>query len=346
MKRRTFISLAAAGAALSSFPQNIHSSPVSNSTIKPFALKSGDTIGVIAPGTAVSDPDDIAKAKEAADLLCIKIKFGRYVTQGSGYKSRTVKERLEDLHSMFLDVSIKGIICIRGGYGCGQLIDQIDYSLIRANPKVFVGYSDITALHLAIQKKSNMVTFHGPMMVSSLTKYSQAYLQKAIFSPNPIGSFSNPTNEAGIRNSHPLRVINSGKSTGKLTGGNLSLISSLMGTPYEIDTEGKILFIEDVGEEPYRIDRMLNQLKLAGKLQKAAGIIVGECSDCEYKQAGSVWDESLGEIIDRYFANLKCPVIYGLMIGHTSDQITIPLGVEAELDADNKTITIKENGVV
>lgn len=314
---------------------------------KPKAIKAGDCIGVIAPGTAVTDPDEISRAKEALDYFGLKMKLGKYVLHGNGYKSRSIKERLEDLHSMFTDQEVNAVIAIRGGYGSAQLLDGINYDLIHEHPKIFLGYSDITAMHLAINKIAKIVTFHGPVLLSTFNDYTIKYFRKAVFETNPIGEVKNSTVKNAFREDFPVRMISGGKCGGKLVGGNLSLISATLGTPYEIDTKGKILFIEDVGEQPYRIDRMLTQLRLAGKLKDAVGIVVGYCKDCDYEglKPSRVWDYSLGEILDEILSPLKIPVISGLTFGHTSNQITLPLGVEAVLDADNKSLMITEAGV-
>jgi muramoyltetrapeptide carboxypeptidase len=343
MERRKFLGTTALALALSgSISKLLSFQQTKGGLIKPPVLKPGDTIGIIAPGTAVSDPEDLAQVKEVAKYFNLKYIIGKYVESGSGYKTRKVAERLDDLHSMFKSPDISAVICIRGGHGSAHLLDGIDYDLIRKNPKIFIGYSDITAMHLAIQKHAGIVTFHGPMMLSTFTKYTIGYFQKAMFSPLPIGELNNPPSGDGVHNPAQLRVIVPGKATGKTTGGNLSLITSLIGTPYEIDTKDKIFFVEDVGEEPYRIDRMMMQLKLSGKLDAVAGIVIGKCEDCNYSKPSRVWDDSLGEVFNKIFENFKKPVIYGLMFGHTADQLTIPLGVEASIDTDNLSISINE----
>lgn len=301
---------------------------------------------MVAPGTAVSNPDDIALVAELADYLGLKLKFGSYVRKGSGYKSRTSEERVEDIHRMFSDTEVKAVFCIRGGYGSPQLLDRLDYDLIRSNPKIFLGYSDITALHLAINKFSGLVTFHGPVMLSSFSKYTFDHFYKALFDTTPVGTIRNSDAKNFLREAFPVRTIRPGKAKGRLTGGNLSLISALMGTPYEIETAGRIVCIEDVDEEPFRIDRMLTQLSLAGKLSAAAGIAFGRCSGCEVKDSSQTWDYSLGEVLDNILGKLDIPVFYGLNFGHTSEQATLPFGVEAEIDADEGVITVTEAGVV
>ena len=347
MKRRNFIQAISAVAISTSIPKIAFSQKPNFKMIKPRALHDGDTIGVIAPATAVSDPDDIQRVIETAKYFNLKIKFGKNVVKGNGYKSRTINERLDDLHSMFNDDNVKAIFCIRGGYGSAQLLDKIDYELIKQNPKIFIGYSDITAMHIAINKFSNLITFHGPVLLSSFTDYTIDYFKKALFTSEPIGEIQNPISTVGLRNSFPLRTIKKGTAKGSLIGGNLTLISTNMGTPYEIETKNKILFLEDVGEEPYRIDRMLNQLKLSGKLHSSAAVVFGVCKGCNYNglDTSRVWDSSLGEILDFYLAGLNIPVVYGYLIGHTSNQITIPIGVNAVLDAENQKFEIIEAGV-
>lgn len=316
--------------------------------IKPRALRAGDTVGVIAPGTAVPDPDRLALVEPTLKFFGLRAKLGKYVAAGSGHVTRTVAERLDDLHAMFRDPEVQAVFCIRGGYGSMQLLDQIDYDLVRRHPKVFLGYSDITALHLAFNRHADLVTFHGPIVLSSFTDYTQRSFRQALFDTRPAGKLTNPTERNQLRPEHPLRTIRAGTATGQLVGGNLSLVTSLMGTPYEIETRGRILFLEDVGEEPYRIDRMLTQLRLAGKLDQAAGIVFGECSECapnDYKPSFA-WDSTLGEVLDRILGSTRVPVFTGLTIGHTDDQLTLPLGVNATLNADEKTLELKEAGVM
>ena len=206
-----------------------------------------------------------------------------------------------------------------------------------------MGYSDITALHIAINKKAGLITFHGPVVLSKFTDYTQKYFRKAIFEPPPIGIVTNPPEANLLRPAHMLRTVRPGRASGTLIGGNLTLISTTMGTPYEIETTGRILFIEDVGEEPYRIDRMLTQLRLAGKLDAAAGIIWGECSECQPNDYKPSFQStlSLGEIVDNILGGLKIPVLSGLTIGHTDDQVTLPEGGMATLDADKQQLNVQ-----
>ena len=248
---------------------------------------------------------------------------------------------------MFRDPEVAAVMPIAGGYGTPQLLDRLDYDLIRRNPKIFVGYSDITALHLAIHQKTGLVTFHGPNVDSRFTDYTIEVYRRALFETAPLGALGNPRESNAMRPQHPLRAVRPGRATGRLLGGNLTLISTTMGTPWEIDTRGAILLLEDVGEEPYRIDRMLTQLRLAGKLQQAAGIVFGECVECtpsEYKPFVAA-GFSLGEVLDAVLGDLPIPVLFGLTFGHTADQLTLPLGIRATLDADKGTLTVEENAV-
>ncbi len=348
MQRRNF--LVGLGAAAIAKPllnsTELTAKDKGDNIIKAPALKKGDTIGVIAPGSAVNSPDDYLLAEELADYLGLKIRYAKNVKSGSGYKTRSIAERVDDIHEMFSDKNIAGVFSLRGGYGSGQLLDYIAFGIIKKNPKVFLGYSDITALHIAINKITGLVTFHGPVMLSAFSELTAESLKKAIFSNKAIGTLANSNEKEPVRRHHHQRTIRSGKAKGRLIGGNLSLITSLMGTRYEINTRNKILFIEDVGEPPYRIDRMLTQLKTAGKLQKAAGILIGKCEDCKPGLSASTWDLSLGEVLDNIFADINVPVFYGLTFGHTKDQFTLPEGIMAEIDADAHTLSLIENACI
>ena len=316
--------------------------------IKPGALKEGDTVALITPSTEVIDPDRLLLAQQTLRYFGLRPVLGKNVGRRTPDYKHSIAARLDDLHEAFSNKNIKAIFAVRGGYGSGHILDRIDYSLIRNNPKIFLGYSDITAMHLAIHKRTGLITFHGPVAVSEFTPYTQQSFRKALFENRPIGKLTNPEEGSKLRPNHNLRTVVDGKATGQLIGGNLSLISTLMGTEFEIDTKGKILFIEDVDEQPYNLDRMLTQLRLAGKFTDAAGIIFGECADCrprDYKPSFAS-NYSLGEVVSNIFGDLKIPVLYGLTIGHTDDQLTLPEGLPAVLDANNGTLEIKESAVL
>lgn len=335
MLRRRFLAGAGALAAL----------PASGAPlVRPPRLRAGDTVGLVTPATYVADPDRLLLAGRTLRYFGLQMRMGRHVGRRAGYLGGSVEERLEDLHAMFADPAVKAVFAIRGGYGAGQLLDRIDYGLIRRNPKIFLGYSDITTLHLAIHKMTGLVTFHGPVVLSRFTEYTQRYFRKALFDPSPIGAVTNPPDSDPLRPAHLLRAIRGGRARGPLIGGNLGLVSATMGTPYEIETRGRILFLEDVGEQPYAVDRMLTQLRLAGKLDAAAGIVFGECRDCRPREFQPSFEStfSLGEVLDDILGGLKIPVLTGMTIGHTDNQATLPLGVAATLDADRGELVIGE----
>jgi muramoyltetrapeptide carboxypeptidase len=313
--------------------------------IRPRALKAGDTVALITPSTYVSDPDKLELARRTVAHFGLKARWGANVGKRDGYLGGSIQARVDDLHAAFADPEVKAVFCIRGGYGSAMLLDKIDFNLIRRNPKIFIGYSDITALHVAIHQQTGLVTFHGPVTLSRFSGYTQDCFRRALFEPKPLGALSNPPEENPLRPRHLARVIRPGKASGQLTGGNLSLIASLMGTPWEIDTAGKILFIEDVGEQPYSMDRMLTQLRLAGKFRGIKGLVIGECSECTPRQFQPSFEStfSLGEVLNNILGDLKVPVLTGMTIGHTDDQLTLPLGVQARLDAAAETLTIDES---
>jgi muramoyltetrapeptide carboxypeptidase len=298
---------------------------------------------LITPALGVDDPSALKKVEHTIKYFGWRSKLGKNVGKQSPFYD-TINKRLDDLHAMFRDPEVDAVFTVMGGYGSSQLLDSIDYDLIRKNPKVFLGYSDITALHLAINKMCNMVTFHGPVAMSVFTSYTAQHFRKALSNVEPIGLVTNPPPGGNTsRPNHKLRAIRPGAATGRLAGGNLALISSLIGTRYEIDTRGAILFLEEINERTYQIDRMLTQLRRAGKFDQAAGIIIGEFVDCD--PLDHSWFRSLDEVLDNNLGGLKIPVLCGLTIGHTNDQLTLPLGVMATLNADADTLEITESGV-
>ncbi len=340
MQRRSFL-FSAAVAAGSGGPA---SSPV---LLKPKHLQPGDTVALITPSTYVSSPDALQLARHTVEYLGLKWKLGRNAGKRTGYLGGTVEERVSDLHDDFTDPEVKAVFCTRGGYGAAMLLDRIDFALIRSHVKIFTGFSDITALHLGLHQQSGMVTFHGPTVLADFSDYTLEHFRRALFDPRPLGVLRNPPEERPIRPKHPLRTLIGGQGTGPLTGGNLTLISTTMGTPWEIQTDGKLLFLEDVDEQPYSMDRMLTQLRLAGKFRHIQGLILGECHDCVPREFKPAFEStfSLGEVYDNILGELKVPVLAGLTIGHTEDQLTLPLGVRATLDADAGTLTVEEEAL-
>lgn len=307
--------------------------------IKPEALKFGDTVGIIAPASPTTE-ERVKKAHDKLIEMGFKVKMGKSPYERYGYLSGSDNIRAEDINEMFRDKEVDGIICIRGGYGTPRILDLLDYEAIKNNPKVFVGYSDITALHIAFTQIADLVTYHGPMvasdMIGNFSEFSKDNLYKAIMETDPIGKISNPPGEEII-------TINGGIAEGNIIGGNLSLIVDTIGTPYEIDVKGKILFIEEIGEEPYNIDRMLNQLRLAGKLHDAVGIILGDFNNCVSEKHDE--NLTLEQVIEDHIKPVGKPTIFNLQAGHCEPMVTIPFGVRARLDADKKELIILESCV-
>lgn len=304
---------------------------------KPRKLELGNTIGIISPSGPTS-LENIDKLKGIIEAFGFKVKMGKSPYEDIGYLAGPDEVRARDINQMFGDSEVDAILCVRGGYGSPRILDKLDYDLIRANPKIFLGYSDITGLHLAFNKHADLVTFHGPMgssdMVGGLDGFTKGHLEEVLMKGTEDMVLENPEGEEIV-------TIKGGIGEGTLIGGNLSLLVDLIGTDYEINAKDSILFIEEVGEEPYNIDRMLCQLKLSGKFKEARGIILGDFNDCESK--GKYLGVGLMEVIKDYFEDLDIPVIYNLQAGHCSPMITLPFGVKVRLDADKKEVRILED---
>lgn len=299
--------------------------------IFPERLKWGDTIGVIAP----AGPPNMQQLQQGIPFLekmGLRVKLGKSIDHVHGYLAGTDRERLADFHQMIADPRIKAIIFARGGYGSGRLVDAIDYELIRNNPKIIWGYSDITYLHIAIRQATGLVTFHGPMVASDIAETDFDVLSAWMFE-----QLFAPTTLYYTEQISALNTLVAGEATGQLVGGNLSLIVSTQGTPYELDTKGKLLLLEDVDEPPYRIDSMLNQLKLADQLGEAAGIVVGDFANADQGKEPSL---SLEQVLQDYLGHINCPVMTGFKIGHCFPNFAVPLGVMATMITSNQTLQI------
>ena len=298
----------------------------------PKRLKKGDTVGIIAPSSP-PDQENLQKALPFLEELGLKIKLGKSVDAAHGYLAGTDDERLADLHAMFEDPEVSGIICAGGGYGAARYAGRIDYAMIMENPKVFWGYSDITFLHTAIGEYAEMVTFHGPMLASDVGKPEFHERSGRMF-----GQLFEPFELHYTEEVAPLETIVGGVAQGELVGGNLSLIRSAVGTKFDLDVKGKILLIEDVDEEPYQVDEMLNQLRMARKFDEAAGIVIGDFKNASPKKRKP--SLTLDQVFNDYFGDLKIPVVKGFKIGHCEPHFSVPLGALARLDGDAKTLTI------
>lgn len=346
MHRRGFISTSAlAGGALLA-PTSITAYPaLSANLIKPKALSKGATIGLITPASAIS-----RTAFEAAltnlEELGFKVKHSPNMRVKKGFLAGTDKQRIDDLHEMFRDDNVDGIVCARGGYGSGRLVGHLDYELIKQNPKVFIGYSDITALHYAIHKMTGLVTFHGPVAASTFPKSTTKYFTDVVLKGKDSIKLDAVELE-GDDQAFEHFVINSGEVQGALVGGNLSLMVTMLGTPYDIDFKDKIVFIEEVGESPYRVDRMLTHLINSGKLKDAAGIALGVFKSCETRPDDPDFGDSLSlkEVLLDRLEGIGIPVAYGFPIGHINENATLPMGILAELDTSKFTLSILEEAV-
>lgn len=310
---------------------------------KPKALQPGDRIGLIAPSGPVVDPDRVDASIEKL------LEFGFHVTVGKschslyGYLSGDDETRANDINQMFADSNIDAIICLRGGYGTPRLLHLLDYEMIKKNPKLFAGYSDITALHIVFNQRCDLVTLHSPMPASDMLRdfdeFTRESFLSAISSTEPLGELKNPEGEEEIKS------LVGGVARGPIVGGNLSLLAGTIGTPYEIDTKGKLLFIEEIEEEPYAVDRMLTQLKLAGKFADCNGVILGNWNNCVTRGEGRP-SLSLLEIFNDVIVPAGKPIIYDVKAGHCKPTLTIPFGAEAILDADASTLTVVESALV
>ncbi|MEM9823097.1 MAG: LD-carboxypeptidase [Bacteroidota bacterium] len=306
-------------------------------------LKKGDVIGLIAPGSALSD-DKIQKAHQNLEAMGFSVKMGQHLSAQKGYLAGTDEQRLGDLHQMFADPQVKGIWCARGGYGCTRLLPSIDYRLIKNQPKVLIGYSDITALLQAIHCQTGLIGFHGPLASSDFNDYVVANLEAVLMEAREDVLLENA--KANLDKEDPIyhpRIIASGQASGPLVGGNLSLIAAMSGTKYDWMVKNKLLFLEDIGEKPYRIDRMLTQLLQTHSLKKAAAIVLGIFSGCEAKEG----DQSLS-LMDTFkdrLSHLGIPVIYGMSFGHIDHQFVLPVGAKASLDTQTQRLRLLESAV-
>ena len=304
-------------------------------------LKFGDTIGLIAPSGAVRTPGAVDAAVAETERMGFRVKVGESCYAKYGYLSGSDEVRARDVNRMFLDDEVDAIICVRGGYGTMRILDQLDYDAIAAHPKIFVGFSDITAMHIAILEKTGLATFHGPMAASNwagkpLIDFDRESLYKALMNAEPAGELLNPPE-------YPRQTVNPGVCEGQLVGGNLTLIAGTIGTPWQLDTTNRIIFIEDVGERTYCLDRMLTQMRLAGMFEKCAGVVFGDFADCpiEYPEFGC----SLEEIINDVVKPCGKPIFTGLRCGHCTPKLTLPFGVKCRMDADACTLTVLESAV-
>jgi len=316
--------------------------------IKPRHLMPGQTLAVVAPSAPIEDPEQVRAAVETVQSLGFIVKPGKHLFAHHGYFAGTDEMRATDLNDMFADEEVSGIVALRGGYGASRLLPYLDFDLIQRNPKVFIGYSDITTLLAGIYARTGLATFHGPIADQTFTPYTLAEFKKVLFEGKGEVILGCPPpfegGEGRVERQNRVTPLVHGKARGRLVGGNLTLISHLVGTPYLPSLSGAILFLEDVHEAVYRIDRMLVQLRLSGVLQGVATIAFGKFTDLP-DSPGKTWQFTLPEVLEEFCQQVGVPAVRGLMIGHVPDQTTLPVGCLAELDADDLTLTLLEPGV-
>jgi muramoyltetrapeptide carboxypeptidase len=326
-----------------------HGDPPAASTW-PAALAPGDTVMFVAPA-GPPERDQVMRAKQRFENRGYKVKMRDDLFDVEGYLAGTDDRRAAELMEAFTDPEVKGVLCVRGGYGVMRILDKLDYDVIRANPKLVLGFSDITALHAALNRRAGLVSLHGPGPASGLgseqgpTDFTEKYALQALESGEPAsaGGAAAPSYAIEVPPSvAKVGNFGAGKAAGRLVGGNLSLISALEGTPYAIETDGAILLIEDVNEAPYRIDRMLQQMKLAGKLDQIRGAVLGQFTT-EFVREDKLTDDKRFDtngVLRQYFQDAGIPVLTNFPVGHHQQNATLPLGAEIEIDADQKTLRI------
>ena len=314
--------------------------------LKPERLNFGDIIGIVAPASAPSDGKAVDRAVEALERMGFKPRLAKNVRARLGFLAGTDRARAEDLMAMFADKKVKAIHCLRGGYGAMRILERLDFSIIARNPKIFSGYSDITALHLAIQKFSKFISFHAPMVNGALAAadvpdFTKKSFLRTVMEARPPGSI-----RAGCPE-NKIAILRRGMAEGELAGGNLSLICASLGTPFAPSFKGKIIFFEDISERPYRLDRMLTQLLNAGVFAQVAGVAVGVNHDCDGAKEKSTdeYQQSGADVVKERLATLRVPVVTGLPFGHVDLNATIPCGTRAVLDGQKGDLIITEPAV-
>jgi len=301
-------------------------SMVSLPIIKGPLLQPNQTVGVIAPASPINQPE-IEQGLKLLESFPFKIRLGRHLFDHLNYLAGRDQDRVSDLHQMFSDPDIKAIFCARGGYGSARLLNNIDFDLIRKNPKIIVGFSDLTALLIATYKKSGLITFHGPTLSDLSKNKNWQNLSRLITTSRRPQIFFKQG-----------RIINKGRARGILLGGNLSTICSLLETPFLPSFEGVILFLEEKGESPYRLDRMLTHLLLSGRLDRLSALAIGQIVDCGEK-------ELVFNLLKERLRGLDIPVVVGLPIGHGVENISLPLGLPAILETERMLLKLEESAV-
>lgn len=335
MKKRQFIKSLGLGLGIAPFTGfTTTNKPIHPDTLLPKKLQPGDWVGLVSPSAATADIMEFTFAKEALEALGLKVVEGKYLNERRGHLAGSDAERAADLNEMFGNKKIKAVVCIRGGSGAARILPLINYELIKKNPKPIMGYSDITALHNAINAQTGLITFHGPNGSGSWNSFNADQFRTVFFGTGGTITYKNELEETDdlVIKKNRIRTIHPGKAEGGLVGGNLTVLTALAGSPYLPDFKNKILFLEDIGEEPYRIDRMMSTLMLMGVFREIRGFVFGQCTDCD--PSGGYGNLTLDQIFDDYLLPHKIPAFRGAMIGHVPKQFLLPFGANMTMDAD------------
>jgi len=351
MNRRRFVQSLGLASLATQLPAPRMSAAAAPATIRPKRLATGDTVALVSPASATFNSVDLQIARESLEALGFKVRVSEHMMERHGNLAGDDKARAEDLNKAFADKSVAAVHAIRGGWGSARLLPYLDYDNIRRNPKVLIGYSDITALLLAIHARTGLITFHGPIGLGRWDPYSLDYYRRVLFfsQRGEQVTYSNKQGVSTERNAltqveFRTQTITPGKARGRLLGGNLTVLTAILGSPYVPDWDDAILFCEDVQEDLYRVDRMITQLKLAGVLGKIKGFVFGTCSECGPGN-GNYGALTLEEILRDHIKPLGVPAWQGAMIGHAQPQWTLPEGAQVEIDAAAATITLLESPV-
>lgn len=348
MNRRNFLQAAGLASLAAQMPSVRLGAAAAPALLKPKRLSPGDTVGVVSPASATFETVDVQIARESLKALGLEVRLGPHMMERHGYLGGDDKARAADINAFFADRSIAAVYPIRGGWGSSRVLPYLDFDVIRRNPKILIGYSDITALLLSVQAKTGLVTFHGPIALGRWDTWSVDYAKRVLFNGEKVTYEPkrdlNPDRNSLAQTDFRVQTITPGKARGRLLGGNLTVLTTIVGSPYLPDWDGAIFFTEDVEEQPYRIDRMLTQLKLAGALDKIKGFVFGSCSKCTPGE-GSYGGLTLEDIFNDHIKPLGIPAWQGAMIGHGQPQWTLPEGIQVEIDATAGTITALESPV-
>ena len=341
--RRTALQALGGIAAALAFPAQVASAATGGR--KPPRLRPGDTVGLIEPAGFTDDAFDLQLVIDTVRAMGFVPKPAPHLAARYGYLAGKDEARAADVNAMFADKDVRGIFAVRGGWGAARILPHLNWDVIRANPKLLTGFSDITALHMAIAAKAGFTTIHGPNAASSWGDLSlQSFRAVAVNGATPTYQTPPGTEDRLVQRNGRVRTLRAGKASGRLLGGNLTVLTALMGTPYLPSFDGAILFLEDVDEAEYRIDRMLTQLALGGVLRRVAGVVFGFCTDCRAR-GPSLGGFTLSEVLQQHLEPLGVPAFQGALIGHIPNQYSIPQGVRAEMDAAAGTIRLLESAV-